>query len=75
MNINAQINVLNTQADHYHNLAKEIALDLLNRPDQADAAKRKHTAQMHLIRAESFRTAVKLISGTSSPSAAIPWPI
>ncbi|MEI8288809.1 MAG: hypothetical protein WCH99_05005 [Verrucomicrobiota bacterium] len=67
MTLKAQIIVLNTQADHYHNLAKEIALDLLQRPDQADAAKRKHTAQMHLIRAESFRTAVKLISGQLAP--------
>lgn len=63
----AQIQALQTQADHYYNLAKDIALDLLQRPDQADAAKAKHTAQMHLIRAESFRTAIKLITGQRAP--------
>ena len=68
MTAKAQIVALNTQADHYHNLAKEIALDLLQRPDHPEAGKKKHTAQMHLIRAESFRTATKLITGQLTPA-------
>lgn len=63
----AQIVALETQAAHYHGLAKDIALDLLQRPDQPDAAKLKHKAQMHLIRAESFRTSIKLITGQLEP--------
>lgn len=63
----AQIKALETQADHYRNLAKDIALDLLQKPGQADAEKLRHTAQMHLIRAESFRTSIKLITGKLEP--------
>ena len=63
----AQIEALNKQADHYHNLAKDLALDLLQKPDRGDAEMLKHTAKMHLIRAESFRTATKLITGQITP--------
>ncbi|MCX6896303.1 MAG: hypothetical protein NTZ16_12560 [Verrucomicrobia bacterium] len=64
----AQIVSLETQAAHFHGLAKDIALELLQRPDHPDAAKKKHTAQMHLIRAESFRTSIKLITGQLEPT-------
>ena len=62
-----QVFALNHEADRYRDLAKEIALDLLQNPFAPDAEKKKHTAQMHLIRAETFRTAVKLITGKLEP--------
>lgn len=62
-----QIAALNQQAFHYRNLAKEIALDLLQNPSAADVEKKKFAAQMHLVRAEAFTTAVKLITGQVLP--------
>jgi hypothetical protein len=63
----AQIEAPTKQADHYHNAAKDIALELLQHPFAADVEKKKFTAQMHLIRAESFRTSIKLITGQIAP--------
>lgn len=67
MTIKEQTRALQTQADHYHNLAKDIALDLLKKPEHPEAARLRHTAQMHLVRAESFRTSIKLITGQTTP--------
>lgn len=59
-----QIEALKQQADHYQNLAKEGALDLFQNPAKADCA---GLIRAHLIRAESFRTAIKLITGQIKP--------
>ena len=64
-----QIIALTVEADRYRNLAKDIDLDLLQNPTAADAEKKKHTAQMHLIRAKTFRTSIKLITGQLEPVA------
>lgn len=64
-----QITALTVEADRYKNLAKDIALDLLQNPSAPDADKKKHSAQMHLIRAETFRTSIKLITGQLEPVA------
>lgn len=69
MTLKAQTVALQTEADRYRDLAKDIALDLLQNPFAPDVEKKKHTAQMHLIRAETFKTAIKLITGKLEPVA------
>ena len=47
---------LDAEADRYRDLAKDLALECLIKPDDRKA----YTAKMHLIRAESFRTAATM---------------
>ena len=50
------VSALNAEADRFRNLAKDLALDCLLKPDEQKA----YTAKMHLIRAETFRTAATM---------------
>lgn len=64
MKLKEQIAALETEAARHKELAKNIALDLLQNPFCADAEKKKATAHDHLIRAEAYKTSQKIVAGT-----------
>lgn len=64
MKLKEQIEALNCEAERHRELAKEIGLDLIQQPDHPDAAKLKHKALMFLAKAEAYKTATKIVSGT-----------
>jgi hypothetical protein len=57
---------LSTHADHFRDLAKEIALDLLQKPYAPDVEKKKFNAQQHLVRSEIYRTCSNIAVGRQS---------
>jgi hypothetical protein len=76
MIIKNQIIALTVEADRYTALAKDISLNLLKledipegSPEWATREKQKRKAQDHLLRAETFRTSIKLITGQLEPVA------
>ena len=62
-----QVEALTKQADHYQNLAKTIALELFIDPNSPTAERDRRLALGHLIRAQSFRSSIKLITGQIAP--------
>jgi hypothetical protein len=51
---------LETEAVRFTERAKEIALDVLKNPSASDAAKKRFTAECHLIRAETYKAAARI---------------
>lgn len=64
MKLKEQIAALETESARHLELAKNIGLELLRNPYAADVEKKKDLARDHLLRAETFKTSIKVISGT-----------
>lgn len=64
MKLPEQIKALDCEAVRHTELAKDVALDLLKNPFAGDVEKKKSLAHDHLIRAEAYKTSIKIISGT-----------
>jgi hypothetical protein len=60
MNLKEIKTKMNAEADRYTTKARDIAYDLLQNPQRADAEAKKRLALDHTIRAEVFRTAANL---------------
>lgn len=54
---------LNNNAEHFRDLAKDISLELLQKPFSGDVEKKKFTAQQHLVRSEIYRTCSNICVG------------
>ena len=61
----AVINYLDREAARYTELAKNISLNLLKNPFDASVEKNKRLAQDHLLRAETFKEAARIVAGHS----------
>ena len=62
MKMKNAITALRAEGERHTELAKGIALALLQKPYAPDVEKNKRLAEDHLIRAEAFKTAASLIS-------------
>lgn len=54
------VDALDMEAARFTELAKDISLDLLKNPFAPDVEKKKRKAQDHLLRAETYKDAVRL---------------
>ena len=64
--INTELNIfsaeLQMKADRFRDKAADLALDLLQRPDQDKAKEKRQLAHDHMIRVEAFREAASYIA-------------
>ena len=67
MKNNAAIDYLDREAARFTELAKDLALDLLKNPFDAAVEKKKRLAHDHLLRAETYTDAARIVCGHSGP--------
>ncbi len=65
MKNNAAIDYLDREAERFTNLAKDISLELLKHPTAPGAVENKRRAEDHLMRAETFKDAARIVLGHS----------
>ena len=66
MKNSAAIDHLDREAQRFTSLAKDLALNVLKNPDGICAFKNKRQAEDHLVRAETFKDAARIVAGHSS---------
>lgn len=69
MKNNAAIDYLDREAMRFTELANYISLDLLRNPFAADVEKKKRKAEDHLLRAEVYKDAARIVLGHSRRAA------
>lgn len=57
-----RIDQLDAEAARFREIAKGIALDLLQNPNRPDADDQKRIAKEHLVRAETLKTAAGMMA-------------
>jgi hypothetical protein len=57
------IDKLDREAMRFTELAKDLSLDLLKNPYSPDLEKKKRKAEDHLVRAETYKDAARIVTG------------
>lgn len=63
MKNSAVIDYLDKTASRYTELAKTLALNVLKNPFAPDVEKKKRQAEDHLLRAETYKDAARIVAG------------